>query len=89
MMPTCREVSRLLASGELEIAPAARRILTRLHLLMCNDCTRYSRELRELGDTARDALRSPLDPDRLASLERAILARVPSTGAPDRSADSD
>lgn len=75
-MPSCREVSRLLASGEVDTAPAVRRILTRLHLLMCDDCTRYSRELRQLGETARQALRSPLDPERLAALERAILERV-------------
>lgn len=76
MMPSCREVSRLLASGEVDTAPAVRRILTRLHLMMCDDCTRYSRELRQLGETARQALRSPLDPERLAALERAILERV-------------
>jgi hypothetical protein len=76
MMPSCREVSRLLASGEADSAPAVRRMLVRLHLMMCHDCTRYSRELRQLGETAREALRSPLDADRLASLERAILARV-------------
>jgi hypothetical protein len=76
MMPSCKEVSRLLASGEVDTVPAARRILTRLHLIMCDDCTRYSRELRQLGETARQALRSPLDPERLAGLERAILQRM-------------
>lgn len=76
MMPSCREVSRLLASGDVDTAPAVRRILTRLHLMMCDDCARYSRELRQLGPTARQALRSPLDAERLVALERAILERV-------------
>jgi hypothetical protein len=85
MMPSCREVTRLLASGEVEISPAVQRILTRLHLLrlhllMCDDCRRYSRELRQLGETAREALRSPLDPDRLAALERAIVDRAQRQG---------
>lgn len=84
MMPSCREVSRLLASGEVDTAPAVRRILTRLHLLMCGDCARYSRELRHLGEAARQALRSPLDPQRLAALERAILERVQGGGPSER-----
>jgi hypothetical protein len=80
MMPSCREVTRLLASGEVEISPAVQRILTRLHLLMCDDCRRYSRELRQLGETAREALRLPLDADRLAALERAIMDRAQRQG---------
>ena len=79
-MPSCREVTRLLASGEVEISPAVQRILMRLHLLMCDDCRRYSRELRQLGETAREALRSPLDADRLAALERAIVDRAQRQG---------
>jgi hypothetical protein len=79
----------MLASGELDAAPTVRRILTRLHLLMCDNCSRYSRELRQLGATARQALRSPVDPDRLANLERAIRARVQSTGSSDTPADPD
>ena len=79
-MPSCREVTRLLASGEVEISPAVQRILTRLHLLMCDDCRRYSRELRQLGETAREALRLPLDADRLVALERAIVDRAQRQG---------
>jgi hypothetical protein len=78
MMPTCREVTRLLASGQLEGAALAKRILTRLHLMMCDDCGRYAKELRGLGEMAREALRAPLDPTRLAALERAILERASS-----------
>ncbi|MBA3584179.1 MAG: hypothetical protein H0W36_06555 [Gemmatimonadetes bacterium] len=83
MMPSCREVSRLLASGEVDAAPAVRRVLTRLHLLMCGDCTRYSRELRQLGELAREALRSPPDAERLAGLERSILIRLQAAGPPE------
>lgn len=75
MMPTCREVTRLLASDQLEEAALSRRILTRLHLLMCDDCVRYAKELEALGEMTREALLIPLDPVRLAALERAILER--------------
>lgn len=80
MMPSRREVTRLLATGEVEISPAVQRILTRLHLFMCDDCRRYSRELRQLGEPAREALRSLLDAGRLAALERAIVDRAQRQG---------
>jgi hypothetical protein len=75
MMPTCREVTRLLASDQLEGTALAKRILTRLHLRMCSDCARYAKELKVLGEVVREALRSPLDQSRLAALERAVLER--------------
>jgi predicted anti-sigma-YlaC factor YlaD len=80
MMPTCREVTRLLASDQLERAALTKRILTRLHLMMCDGCRRYARELEGLGEMAREALRAPLDPTRLAALELAILERAASGG---------
>lgn len=75
MMPTCREITRLLASDQLEHEALTRRMLIRLHLMMCDDCTRYAKELTTLGEIAREALKIPLDPKRLAELERAILDR--------------
>jgi hypothetical protein len=75
MMPTCKEVTRLLASEQLHGATRVTRILTRLHLLMCDDCGRYARELAGLGTVVREALQVPLDPVRLAALEQAILTR--------------
>ncbi len=76
MMPTCREIARLLASDELEDAGLVRKALVRLHLLMCDECGRYARELKGLGQAAREALRQPLDPERLVALERIILQRA-------------
>lgn len=73
MMPTCREVVRLLASDELKDQGLARRLLTRVHLLMCDDCGRYNEELEGITSVVREALRAPIDPQRLAALERAIL----------------
>lgn len=75
MMLTCREATRLLASEQLEGAPLARKILMRLHLLVCEDCRRYAKELDAMGETAREAFRLPLDPAKLAELERVILER--------------
>ena len=79
-MPTCKEVVQLLASEQLKEAALTRRILARLHLMMCDDCGRYARELEGLGEVAREAFRQPLDAERLAALERAIMKRASSGG---------
>lgn len=80
MMPTCSEVVRLLASEQLAEEALARRILVRLHLMMCDDCGRYAREMKDLGDVARDAFRAPLDAGRLGELEQAIMKRAAARG---------
>lgn len=74
MMLTCREVTELVASGAIDDASATERALARLHMLLCGDCRRYAEELRSLQSVARDVLRSEMDGDRLAALERRILA---------------
>lgn len=73
-MLTCKEVTTLVASGEIDDASATQRALARLHLLLCGDCRRYVEELRALRLTARDVLRTELDPDHLAALELRIFA---------------
>ncbi len=73
MMLTCKEVTTLVASGEIDDASATQHALARLHLLLCGDCRRYVEELRSLRLTARDLLHSELDTARLAVLERRII----------------
>ena len=68
-----KAMDRLLASGEVDQASLSGRILLRIHLLMCDDCGRYAAELEEITRVAREALRQPLDPARLAELERSVL----------------
>ena len=73
-MLNCKEVSRLVSSGELEIAGAIKRLRARFHLLMCRECRRYADQLRIIGIAARDKIRS-LVPDRetVSRLEKSIL----------------
>ena len=56
MMPTCREVSRMVASDELASAGWRRRLAFRLHWLMCRHCRRYSRQIEAIGTAARQVL---------------------------------
>lgn len=52
-MLTCREVTSLLASGEVSTVGQARRLATFMHLIMCRYCRRYAAGLRRLGALAR------------------------------------
>jgi predicted anti-sigma-YlaC factor YlaD len=80
-MPSCREVARAVASGELEEAAPLRRVAVRLHLLMCRHCRRYSRQIRALGLAAREALARPSgERESLERLRRALLGRLEPPG---------
>jgi hypothetical protein len=81
-MLTCREVTRLVASDALAWAPLRRRLEVRLHLLMCEHCSRYVRELRAIGAALRsrfkDHIPSPTERLELRIREgvRAEAARL-------------
>jgi predicted anti-sigma-YlaC factor YlaD len=76
-MLTCREVTRLIASGERDAAPWTRRLLVRMHLAMCDGCRRYERELAALATAARGMWRSTPDDDAAARrVQEAIRAEI-------------
>jgi hypothetical protein len=83
-MLSCKEVTRIVASGELAEAGWGRRSSVRLHHLMCRHCRRYACQMRDLGTAARSLWGPGRDenPEALERLEGAILRRHP-TQAPD------
>ncbi len=84
-MMSCREVTGLVASDELAEARWARRLVVRLHLLMCRHCRRYARQLRDIGACARKHWGPQTEnSETLQRLERDILER--SKGPPEGSA---
>ena len=74
-MPTCKEVSRAVASGTFEDGPWYRRFGCWLHLLMCPRCKRYHDEIEAIGEAARQEAVMP-DADRLADIEAEVLRRL-------------
>ena len=52
-MLTCREVTRLVATEDLHIAPLRTHLSAWMHLAMCRHCRRYRQELQAIGDAAR------------------------------------
>ena len=72
-MLTCKEVARLVTQDELG-ASRWQRIEVRMHLLMCRFCRRYRRQLRAIGEVARQEVGAATeDAATLARLERSIL----------------
>jgi len=51
MLPNCQEVCRKIASDELAEAGLWERLITRFHLWRCGDCSRYSEQLRTIGES--------------------------------------
>jgi anti-sigma factor ChrR (cupin superfamily) len=83
-MPTCKEVSRSIASDELSAAGWRQRLSTQIHLLMCRHCRRYSHQIRAIGEAARGIL-SDTTPDS-GSRERlrsSILDQISSSAEKD------
>ena len=78
-MLSCKNVSFLVASGELAEAGWGRRFYVRIHHLMCRHCRRYARQMKDIGTAARNLLGPgrPEDPETLKRLEVAILASAP------------
>ncbi|MBI3565094.1 MAG: hypothetical protein HY079_07860 [Elusimicrobia bacterium] len=73
VMPTCREVTRALASEE--DASFLRRMTIGLHLSMCEHCSRFARQLRLISRSLREVW-APVQPAGLEELKRRVLARL-------------
>jgi len=72
---TCRDVSTLISSGQLDAEPWIRRLLVRVHLVMCRHCRRFHRQIQQLEAGVRRAL-ADLDSGRTGDLEERILSRL-------------
>ena len=84
MMMSCKEASRLVASGELENAGLLTRLSARFHRFMCGHCREYAAQLASIGSGVKQLYRDK-DPGESANrdLERAILENL----SPDRKAE--
>ena len=70
----CREVSRIVSSGELEQLGFVKKLRIRFHLLICRECRRYAEQIRVIGAVARVRVLSMAgDEATFARLEKSIL----------------
>ena len=88
MMPTCREVSRVIAADEVQHLPRSRRWLVVLHLSMCGRCARFARELRRIGEAARSLWSLQREDQEIAErLERALSVSIEESRRQERRGD--
>ncbi len=69
-MRNCKEVSKIIASDELEGSGPGKRLSVWLHLLMCKYCRRYFRQIRAVGEVTRAMHAARPTQDEAAKLER-------------------
>lgn len=76
-MLACNEVTRLWASEEIRTAPLSRRLAVRFHLMLCEHCRRYVRELATIGSAARSRARnSAASETAILNLERRLIDQI-------------
>ena len=54
-MLTCKEMTRRIATGDLEGATLWDRLSTRMHLAMCTHCRRFAAQIKAIGASAKHA----------------------------------
>ena len=85
-MLTCREVTQLVGTEDLRVAPLRTRLSAWMHLAMCRHCRRYTQELKAIGDAVRRNGRAvfgamPADGDRILAAVAQAMSRDPRTSA--------
>jgi anti-sigma factor ChrR (cupin superfamily) len=70
-------VEQKIGSDEIRNAGFMERLAVNLHLLMCRHCRNYAKQIRAIGNAARDVFnRSAQDPDALAQLKNRIMDKL-------------
>ncbi len=75
-LPTCKEISERMSSGEFESAFFLTRLLVRMHLSMCGHCKRYARQIENITAAVREKAKRLVDRERLAGLKKRIIGRL-------------
>jgi len=82
-MLSCKQITWIVASGQLEDASWLRRLSTRMHFFMCRHCRRYESQIQTIRAMARKAFGSaPDDPAALRRLEGEVLSHIPGGANP-------
>lgn len=74
-MPSCRELSETLAGEGLSSLPWHRRLTATAHLLHCDVCARFARQLERIGEALRVSWARPQGAG-LAELKARVAERL-------------
>jgi hypothetical protein len=72
---TCKEVSTLVSTGDLQAASRGRRLGVGVHLAMCRHCRAFRRQLTVIGDAAR-ALSAARENEPRSAFEADLVQRL-------------
>ncbi len=73
-MLNCKDVTHIVATGEIDKLSWVKRLELRLHLMMCNHCREYMAQMAVLGRGVRRLFGHDPDPETLERLEARIMA---------------
>lgn len=72
-MPSCLEVTKAVSSGEIGNLSLLKRLLIRMHLIMCKVCASYVRQLCVTCASYRKSTEAKATPERSTALSEKIL----------------
>jgi hypothetical protein len=75
-MPSCREVSGLVAQDALSSVSGFKRFLIRMHLSMCSICSQFAGQMKLLEKAFRERWKQGPNPEKLAAIRRRLLERL-------------
>ncbi len=76
-MLKCRDLTKLIASGEIEDLGFMKRMEIQFHLFMCKHCRQYMGQIRLIGKGAKKmAAETEPDQEQLQRLEKDICNRI-------------
>jgi hypothetical protein len=81
-MLTCKEVTWLMVSGEIERKNIFTRLAVRFHYALCRCCPKYLVVLKNTTTLFREKFGAPSDPTTLHPLEESILTKLRSLPSP-------
>jgi hypothetical protein len=66
----------MVAADEVRSAGFARRVAVHMHLMMCNNCQRFAREIELLGRVMRSRPEEDLDPGAETEAVERVMRRL-------------
>ena len=76
LMPSCQEVTRKLAEGDFDNLSWLTRFLVRMHLSMCQHCSRFARQIGLITQALRNIWQTQPKSEALGATKRRILAHL-------------
>ena len=75
VIPSCEDLARAVSDGSYEEGASGRRVMLRLHMLVCWVCRRYIAQIRWIERASKAVLTVPAEPGT-ADFKRRLIERL-------------